>query len=56
MPHTPYQQNAKPLQIVTGCKAVENLNIAVIAGCSSEVEDPQGLFEAIIFKTHDYVF
>ena len=37
------------------CKAIKYLNIAIIAGGSSEVEDPERFFEAIIFKTHDYI-
>jgi hypothetical protein len=53
MPDTAYQQNAKTLQIMPWCKTIKDLNITIIAGGSSKMEDPKRFFEAIIFKTHD---
>jgi hypothetical protein len=54
MPDTAYKQNPEPFQIVTGCKAIEDLNIAIIARSTSEVEDPERFFEAVTFKPHSF--
>ena len=54
MPDTANKQNAKPFQIVSRGKAIEYLNIAIIAGCSTEVEDPERFFKTEFLKTHVY--
>ena len=46
------QKYPEPFQIVSWRQAIEDLNITIIAGGSSEVEDPERFFEAIIFKSH----
>ncbi len=52
MPDAAYQKYSKALKIVPGGKAIEDLNIAIIAGGSSKMKDPQGLFKTATFKTH----
>ena len=52
MPDTPYQQNAKTFKIVPWGKTIKYLNITIIAGGSSKMENPERFFKAIIFKTH----
>ena len=56
MPDTADKQNSKSFKIVPWCKAIEDLNIAIIARGSTEVKDPERLFEAITFKSHDYKY
>jgi hypothetical protein len=41
MPDAPYQQYPEPFKIIPRCKAVKYLNVAVVTGSPSEVEDPQ---------------
>jgi hypothetical protein len=40
MPYTSYQQNAKALKIMFWRKTIKYFYITIIAGGSSEVEDP----------------
>jgi hypothetical protein len=56
MPDASHQQNAKPFQIMSGCKAIKDLNVAIIARCTSKMEDPERFLETIILKTHDYIY
>ena len=53
MPDTSDQQNAKTFQIMSWGKTIKYLNITIIAGGSSKMEDPERFFKAIIFKSHD---
>jgi len=41
MPDTSYQKHPKTLHIETGCKAVEQLYVTVIARCSGKMKEPQ---------------
>ena len=52
MPYTSDKQNSESFKIVPGREAVEYLNITIIAGSSSKMEDPERFLEAIIFKPH----
>ena len=52
MPYTAYKQDPKTFKIMPRRKAIEYLNIAIIAWGSREVKDPERLFEAITFKSH----
>jgi hypothetical protein len=56
MPDASDKQDTKSLKIVPWCKAIEDLNIAIIARGSTEVKDPERLLEAITFKSHDYKY
>jgi hypothetical protein len=56
MPDASDKQDTKTLKIMPWCKAIENLNIAIIARGSTEVKNPERLFEAITFKSHDYKY
>jgi hypothetical protein len=53
MPYASDEQNTKTLQIMPWSKTIKYLNITIIAGGSSEMEEPERFFEAITFKTHD---
>lgn len=52
MPDTANKQYTKPFQIMPGGQAIEDLNIAIIAGCPTKVEDPERFFETEAFKAH----
>ena len=52
MPDTSDQKNTKTFKIMPWCEAIKYLNITIIAGGSSKMEDPERFFKAIIFKPH----
>jgi hypothetical protein len=50
---TSNQQNPKSFKIMSRGQTIKYLNITIIAGGTSKMEDPERFFKAIIFKTHD---
>jgi len=54
MPYTANEQDTEPLQIVTGCEAIEYLNVTIVARSTPEMEDPERFFKTVTFKTHRY--
>ena len=53
MPYTANEEYSKPLKVMPGRKAIKDLDIAVIAGSSAKMKDPERFFKTVTFKTHD---
>jgi len=53
MTYTANEEYSKPLKVMSGRKAIKDLDIAVIAGSSAKMKDPERFFETETFKTHD---